>query len=425
MTHKDKDLRCLDRSARLDALLSDFLSKEIVVSSDVLELPETESAEPTASVRETKSSPSPIYQSPTVPAKPSEKPRVVPVDRTECWEQTTPSSPEPVSGPRASETIPGGQFQPSDIVSLDHLEKSLDSALSPPKADSGKHKFIMSAAGLFLIVLGAGFYFWSGSKQGASSQDQTAAMPPSVSDSATEQVSDGGVGYPASSAEVERGTPVGGVPTSTNGDTPAPLARSSDAHQDSMASAAEKLADRSADLPQEMFPTTGRAETDPARQAMPDAAVPSSPQNLPAPVAVDPNLPLSAMQGLQTVKSAPLPAPLPVPHLQPRNRAVTTPDSASIAPLGGSVTAAMALVKVEPSYPELARRMNVSGTVEVSITVDQSGKVAEAKAVSGPPLLRGAAETALQQWRFRPAIVNGKPVIGTGRVSVVFHKPQR
>ena len=93
MTHKDKDLRCLDRSARLDALLSDFLSKEIVVSSDVLELPETESAEPTASVRETKSSPSPIYQSPTVPAKPSEKPRVVPVDRTECWEQTTPSSP--------------------------------------------------------------------------------------------------------------------------------------------------------------------------------------------------------------------------------------------------------------------------------------------------------------------------------------------
>jgi|GEM_PF-2413923 TonB family protein len=425
MTDRDKDLRSLDRSARLDALLSDFLSKEIVVSSDVLELPETESVEPIASVQETTSSPSPIHQSPTVPAKPSEKPRVVPVDRTECWEQTNPSVPKPVSGPRPSGTTPGGQFQPSNVVSLDHLEKSLDSALTPPKADPGKHKLIMSAAGLFLIVLGTGFYFWSGSKQGASSQDQTAATIPSVSDSATEQVSDGSVGYPASSAEVERGTPVGGVPTSTNGDAPAPRARSSDAHQDSMASAAEKPADRSADLPQKMLPATRRAETDPARQAISDAAVPSSLQDIPAPAAVDPNLPQSATQGQQIVKSAPPPVPLPVPHLQPRNRAVTTPDSASIEPFGGSVTAAMALVKVEPSYPELARRMNVSGTVEVSITVDQLGKVAEAKAVSGPPLLRGAAEMALQKWRFRPAIVNGKPVIGTGKVSVIFHKPQR
>jgi protein TonB len=104
---------------------------------------------------------------------------------------------------------------------------------------------------------------------------------------------------------------------------------------------------------------------------------------------------------------------------------VTSPDSATIPAFGGNVTAAMALVKVEPVYPELARRMNMGGTVEVNITVDQTGKVAEAKAVSGPTILRGAAEAALQQWKFRPAIVNGKPVIGTGKVSVIFHKPQR
>src|SRR5262245_42521536 len=127
MTDKEKDLRSLDRSARLDALLSDFLSKDIVVSSDVLELPESQSVEPIPSLRETKSSSSPIHQSPTVPAKPSEKPRVVPVDRTDCWEQTNPSFPEPVSGPRTSGTTLGGQSQPSNIVSLDHLEKSLDS----------------------------------------------------------------------------------------------------------------------------------------------------------------------------------------------------------------------------------------------------------------------------------------------------------
>jgi protein TonB len=424
MTDKDKDLRSLDRSARLDALLSDFLRKEIVVSSDVLELPETESVEPIASVQETASSPCPVHESPTVQTKPSERPRVAPVDRTDFWEQTNPSRPEPVSGPRASATAAGGQFQPSDIVSLVDLEKNIDSAVTPVKADSGKHKFMMSATGLFLIVLGASFYFWSGWKHPASSEDQK-AMPRSLSDSATEQVSDGSVAYPASSAEVERGATVSSVPTSSNGDTPATLAPPSDAPKDSMASLAEKSADRSVDVPQETLPATGRTENDPARQAISDAAIPSALQDIPAPVAVDPNLSLSATQGPQIVKSAPPPVPLPVPHLQPRNRAVTTPDSASIEPFGGSVTAAMALVKVEPSYPELARRMNVSGTVEVSITVDQLGKVAEAKAVSGPPLLRGAAEAALQQWRFRPAIVNGKPVIGTGKVSVIFHLPRR
>jgi TonB family protein len=423
MTDKNKDLRSLDRSARLDALLSDFLSKDIVVSSDVLELPEPESVEPLASVGETKSTPSPINQSPTAPAKALEKPRVVSVDRTDFWEQTNVFRPDPVSGPHAGAT-PGTQFQRADAASVSHLEESLDSALTPPRAYTGKHKLILSAACFFVIVVVAGFYFWSGSKGATSSGDQTATTQ-SVSDSSTEQFSDSGASDPASSAELERGTPVSGTPTSTTGDAPTTLAPSSATPGHSTVNLVEKTPDSAAELPQQTSPATGRAEPEPAQQAMSDAPSPTSPQDLPAQLAVDPSLPLSGVQGTQTAKPAPPPAPLPVPLAQPRNSAVTSPDSATMPAFGGNVTAAMALVKVEPVYPELARRMNMGGTVEVSITVDQTGKVAEAKAVSGPTILRGAAEVALQKWRFRPAIVNGKPVIGTGKVSVIFHKPQR
>jgi hypothetical protein len=57
--------------------------------------------------------------------------------------------------------------------------------------------------------------------------------------------------------------------------------------------------------------------------------------------------------------------------------------------------------------------------------VDFNGKVSEATATSGPSLLRGAAEMALKQWRFKPNVLNGKPVIGKGKITVVFHADQR
>jgi TonB family protein len=45
--------------------------------------------------------------------------------------------------------------------------------------------------------------------------------------------------------------------------------------------------------------------------------------------------------------------------------------------------------------------------VEVQVTVDETGRVAEATAVSGPAPLRMAAEHAVRTWRYEPATVNG------------------
>lgn len=58
--------------------------------------------------------------------------------------------------------------------------------------------------------------------------------------------------------------------------------------------------------------------------------------------------------------------------------------------------------RVAPVYPELARRMHVSGVVVVHVVVQPDGKVASTKVESGHALLATAAEEAVRQWRFAP-----------------------
>jgi TonB family protein len=56
--------------------------------------------------------------------------------------------------------------------------------------------------------------------------------------------------------------------------------------------------------------------------------------------------------------------------------------------------------RVAPVYPEIARRMRISGTVKLEATVDADGKVVGVKAVSGNSLLTFAAEDAVRKWKF-------------------------
>jgi TonB family protein len=141
---------------------------------------------------------------------------------------------------------------------------------------------------------------------------------------------------------------------------------------------------------------------------------------MPAPTLGYSNLTLGTIQDLPALQLAPPPAPLPP---APTTSAVkdVAPDSTRMT----TATPAVPLTKVQPVYPELARRMNVAGTVHVAIVVDTAGKVISAKAADGPPILRGSAELAVKQWRFRPSTMNGKPVIGSGTVSVRFSPDRR
>jgi TonB family protein len=58
--------------------------------------------------------------------------------------------------------------------------------------------------------------------------------------------------------------------------------------------------------------------------------------------------------------------------------------------------------RVAPIYPEIAKRMKIGGEVRVQVTVDASGKVTAAKAISGNHLLGVAAEDAVRRWKFEP-----------------------
>lgn len=73
-----------------------------------------------------------------------------------------------------------------------------------------------------------------------------------------------------------------------------------------------------------------------------------------------------------------------------------------------------------PQYPEAARRMRVAGTVSVEVTVDESGKVLEARAASGPVQLRDAAVTAARRALFAQTLVGGQPARLTGVLNYTF-----
>ena len=58
--------------------------------------------------------------------------------------------------------------------------------------------------------------------------------------------------------------------------------------------------------------------------------------------------------------------------------------------------------RIPPVYPEIAKRMHISGEVQLEATVDAQGKVKDVKPVSGNHMLELAAEDAVRQWKFVP-----------------------
>jgi TonB family protein len=58
--------------------------------------------------------------------------------------------------------------------------------------------------------------------------------------------------------------------------------------------------------------------------------------------------------------------------------------------------------RVAAEYPQLARRMGVTGKVKVEVTITTDGKVSNTKIVGGSPVLVSAAVDAVKKWKFEP-----------------------
>jgi TonB family protein len=99
------------------------------------------------------------------------------------------------------------------------------------------------------------------------------------------------------------------------------------------------------------------------------------------------------------------------------------PKPVSNAPIrvGGKILPPRLVSSVLPVYPEIAQQARVTGTVVIDTTVDKNGNVVKMRVITGPELLRGAALSALRQWKYQPSKLDGEPITVEMIVSIQFH----
>lgn len=78
--------------------------------------------------------------------------------------------------------------------------------------------------------------------------------------------------------------------------------------------------------------------------------------------------------------------------------------------------------KVAPSFPVAARQLNVTGSQDVQILVDEEGNVADAKVLKGNSLFTQASLAAIKEWKFTPLLKDGQAVKFTTIVTINYTK---
>ncbi|MBI1765883.1 MAG: TonB family protein [Acidobacteria bacterium] len=109
---------------------------------------------------------------------------------------------------------------------------------------------------------------------------------------------------------------------------------------------------------------------------------------------------------------APKPTPDPVPEAKPTPRQVMK--------ISDGVTKGLAIHRVTPAYPAIARAAHAFGAVQIQVLISEEGRVLDADVINGPPLLRQAALDAARQWVFRPTLLSNVPVKVQGVLTFNF-----
>ena len=105
----------------------------------------------------------------------------------------------------------------------------------------------------------------------------------------------------------------------------------------------------------------------------------------------------------------PPPAPKPTPKPVPKK-------------ISGGVLNGKAISLPKPPYPAAAKAVRASGSVSVQVTINESGSVVSASAVSGHPLLQQAAVAAARQAKFAPTTLSGQAVSVSGIIIYNFNQ---
>ena len=149
-------------------------------------------------------------------------------------------------------------------------------------------------------------------------------------------------------------------------------------------------------------PTTERPQPNQSEKDPTPSAAPESASEAPPSVSVEGS---SAPDALARLGSA--------PALRPQLGAA----------ISQGVTEASLIRRVDPIYPQPARIERLAGSVILDATIGEDGSIHEVKVISGPPLLADAASEAVKKWRYRPSLLDGRPVAVQERITIVFKLP--
>ena len=84
------------------------------------------------------------------------------------------------------------------------------------------------------------------------------------------------------------------------------------------------------------------------------------------------------------------------------------------------VSTGLILQKITPTYPEDAKAARIHGAVFLQVEISKEGAISDIKLISGHPALVPAAIEAVRQWRYKPYLLNGRPIAVETQVQVNF-----
>jgi TonB family protein len=103
-----------------------------------------------------------------------------------------------------------------------------------------------------------------------------------------------------------------------------------------------------------------------------------------------------------------------------RNGATSDISGHAPAPVSASAMEQLLTHRVDPVYPDAARKARVEGVVLIDAVIGSNGTVLHVQPLSGPDILAPAAVDAVKWWRFRPYDVNGEPIDVETTIAVAF-----
>jgi TonB family protein len=113
-------------------------------------------------------------------------------------------------------------------------------------------------------------------------------------------------------------------------------------------------------------------------------------------------------------------APKQVAKATPLKSGAHSAGDARLVQLSPEIAENLLLDRIEPDYPDAARRARIQGSVTMEALIGADGKVQQVSPISGNPQLANAATAAVRQWRYKPYVVDGRKVPVRTQVTVLF-----